>query len=1592
MIKKYKNKIITAIASIAFLTIIYVLIGNVYSLYNPSKSQYMNAKAESLLGKSLDMNGAFWNDLDKQGNLTCFWHKQTGSGISNQIHSVFDIGFDVAKGSIKVESVMNESPRESKTSYANGSNTSIGRLAAETSRDGNSFYVQNALYEAIKEGVVVNESAIKNEMEWAGTGTKNPASQAEIDEYNNYKKISDITKGTTEEKEKQVTINNTQYTIMGPFTISFAGKGINSITVSSAKWTSSSNKEIYWSSSESTDKKDWSNKFNEAKSGKYTLDGKQFFLAVETSKLPDDGNYTVSIKQESLKYYNARIAVCVGATQQQAGLYVYDNTPHTVDGEVSWTLKRKGLKTLIISKVDEKSGKELSGAGFKIYAELKDGTKGWVSGDAKAKKTYGTTATEYLAKTEIKNLKYGTYYIYETKAPDNCALSEQTGYKQASNGSTDLTGDWVFVGSQALQPGSGSKITVKITNKSLATTEIIKKDKTTGMVLSGGKFKLYAVLNDGTKGWISGDAAGDKTYGDTATEYPSSTKIEKLKYGTYYLYETETPSGYDITKQDGYKQAAEGSSSLTGDWVYLGNKVIDINFPEDGTFKFEADNKKVVGGIEGDVWVDNPDRKDNQINHIYDGQQSNDKVKEGITVNLYDANNTLLATTKTDANGHYKFTEKNAVSSNDKDIYYWDLKGAYVEFIYNNKTTYNENGTVKERGYVAVNPFTGTDAKVNSKAQEYTMTKEKLDDNNLTGTDGANPGKAVTNKAVVSLDNEQLVKENERIYEKIKNNSATADDLKDAALVYYYDEATYKVSNINLGLLEQYDADYTVDENLAYIKVNMKGYTYTYKYGDAPVSESKYIPTVNEQNSSKSYTGKIYPTDIAYNVASQTEELKVYVVYSIDVKNTETMYEDDLYTEERLYLESLVNEYDTKRYVLCNNENNTDKTDFALWKDDGNGKASYDVNNENSVYRNGMGKQETKTSYIQYKIKEEALKRILEKKVTEGELEEAPTVATALGYHEYLRTDNVWVHNESVRAFDGAKGTNIYPVTSESNSKKYYVHKTISKSRKSSALYLKLSLGERRKISGTVFEDTKTEQSQNDKTNLGNGKIDDNEKNRAQSVTVELLDADKSKPTTLYVEEYNNNQLNVSQPEAKTTTQVGGTYEFEGVVPGYYYIRFTYGDGTQKMILADGTSKNIRLDDYKSTIINTEADGAGDTIKNAVEAKIDAQALKNIVGEDGKGVLKQTENQKKILEWYKYLNNSNYSTAVDDLTQRSKFDNYKFSEDGKVYDASGNLVSDTDYPANVYAYTPMAGISIENDVNTSTDVQKDTDTQKPNFGGFNFGLIEQPETKIQLQKIITNIKFTTQTGTTIVSANPTDRTATYLTALDKITGGSQNVKMELDQNLIYGSALETTYQLTIENDSDIEYIEDEGSEDYGKYYYYGDKNSPTAHLKAVKVNEVIDKLDKKYNYDSKQETSEATIEHKIDGTTETKTIKIKQNTSDGSTETTNSLSITEWKELESKATETMSYTVTSLLSKDNDTSYKNTARVTSISLDKLTPLRSDFNWSKASSSAVLAITPPTGSDKRPIYWVAGTIGLIVLAAGIVFIKKKALKK
>ena len=227
-------------------------------------------------------------------------------------------------------------------------------------------------------------------------------------------------------------------------------------------------------------------------------------------------------------------------------------------------------------------------------------------------------------------------------------------------------------------------------------------------------------------------------------------------------------------------------------------------------------------------------------------------------------------------------------------------------------------------------------------------------------------------------------------------------------------------------------------------------------------------------------------------------------------------------------------------------------------------------------------------------------------------------------------------------------------------------------------------------------------------------------------------------------------------------------------------------------------------------------------------------------------------------------------------------------------------------------------------------------------------------------------------------------------AFDKVTGGSKSARMEMDQNLLYGSNLATTYEITLENRSEKDYVEKENSTEYGHYYYYGEKTE-TAEAKAVIVNEVVDTLDDKYKLDT-PETKITGTKYKT-GNKENGTpieVSITKKKPDGSTETTNTISMTEWGKLEQGKSESVTYTVSSLLSSDDDLSYTNKAQITSITLDKLTTLNSQFKW--GNDTTTITLSKPTGADKRPIYWVAATIGLIVIATGIVFLKKKVLKK
>ena len=62
-------------------------------------------------------------------------------------------------------------------------------------------------------------------------------------------------------------------------------------------------------------------------------------------------------------------------------------------------------------------------------------------------------------------------------------------------------------------------------------------------------------------------------------------------------------------------------------------------------------------------------------------------------------------------------------------------------------------------------------------------------------------------------------------------------------------------------------------------------------------------------------------------------------------------------------------------------------------------------------------------------------------------------------------------------------------------------------------------------------------------------------------------------------------------------TQEDGSYTLTGIVPGKYYLRYTYGDGTQKIYDTSGNevSSDVNVRHYKSTIVTSNV--AKDALK-----------------------------------------------------------------------------------------------------------------------------------------------------------------------------------------------------------------------------------------------------------------------------------------------------------------------------------------------------------------------------------------------------------
>ena len=1178
---------------------------------------------------------------------------------------------------------------------------------------------------------------------------------------------------------------------------------------------------------------------------------------------------------------------------------------------------------LEIIKQDKQTKEALKGAEFKVFIGSEDKENSWLGVDKTGAYIYNASyqnATKFVTdengKITIKNLKAGTQVrIYETKAPQGYDLKAQEGYDKAYNR--------VYCNNKVYTVKKSETVTINLVNNRTGDLEIIKQDKQTKEKLKGAQFKI-SVNAEGNKSkntWLKQNNDGTYSY---TTSYADATafttdkdgiiKIERLEPQKYFIYETKAPAGYEIASQENYDSKNE--------WVYCGSKDVASG----SKVEVPLQNAKLIS-LQGYVWIEKPGSKANEYNDILDNGE--DIITDKVTITLRNKSNNEIVAKDPKIVKAKTYNGVEVLCYKFEKIDYNKLKDYYVHFDYSKD--YKDYITVASNFDVAE----GSKA-LSDNVPDY--------DKDLIGM--ATTYKGSKDEAKYGL-----------------SGLATK----------FYNESTYTLENINLGIKQLPDTPFTISENMAYVDLKIKGYNYRYIYGGTG-DKLRAVPTVKFQSKTdkECYTRAIYPADILYeNPSDKTQELQAFATYRIDVTNNTKLDVPYLYQEKTLNVTKVTNKYDTNRYELAdNNWSTTDKADVVQMKPEYLQKQYYDDYSKGNGIQNEDEKN-NKYAYITFKVKSEAIKGVL--KVADGTIEDFPTEASVTAYHKYTRIDSSWNNNIT----------------------KTQTHYTTEKVQNDEAPYMCIiGSEENRTLSGTVFED---KDSKDNGELVGNGIYDETE-NKVTGVEVKLGNYDGSGkfiPTELYqVDENGNNILNDKneRPIASMKTEqleVDGKkqikYSFEGVVPGEYYLQFTYGDGTQKIVDSNGNVvvDNVSSNNYKSTIVTDEIRKAFETDYNPTEAT-----------------------------WYIGLDKE-YNLAVDDIEQVKNNNNGKYTLTSSTLetrkDANGDAVT---------AQTPEFSIRIEDTMQTEGNTEQDYISEIKNM---DFGIIEIPKTRIDISKKITNIKLTLQNGQVLLEGNPRTQNIVYTTDLDgKTEGGSTYVKVELDSEHIYGGTLEIKYQIAIENNSDIDYIEKEGSATYGNYYKYGEKTKD-AQEKTVKIDQVFDYLDPKVSYVSNEggkvtqiNISELKKKNEDSLTDDEKeTLKlVKAQEDDKELQFAKILEITDWgnglnsSKGESKDNSTKAVTINAnkiLSSQEDDLEFINIAEIAKITTQPITLANVELPQAQATESTTirttlgetpevkLTVTPSTGGDRSILYIAVGTIALVVLAGGIILIKKKVLK-
>ena len=354
-------------------------------------------------------------------------------------------------------------------------------------------------------------------------------------------------------------------------------------------------------------------------------------------------------------------------------------------------------------------------------------------------------------------------------------------------------------------------------------------------------------------------------------------------------------------------------------------------------------------------------------------------------------------------------------------------------------------------------------------------------------------------------------------------------------------------------------------------------------------------------------------------------------------------------------------------------------------------------------------------------------------------------------------------------------------------------------------------------------------------------------------------------------------------------------------------------------------------------------------------------------------------------QWYKTDVDTRWTDAVDDYETRLAID----QELTEITNSTETTIDKMD------STTPPMEFGVEYET-TYTASAGDRYTYR--VENIDFGIVERARQEVELTNQLRTIKVTLANGQTLVDARVTDdgqlegqtSGVIYLPPSPNTTPSNGLLRIEMDSEIMEGARLEVGYEIKVQNNSEVEYLSE-------NYYKYGiiEGNPVTITPKAI-----VDYVDSDWSFDQSTNPDWEAIQKddsRIDLSEEVMTSTTIDNTTILYTEALSGYALNP-----TENAQVMLY-LSKLLTTSGDIELDNEAELVKVEKTGGSNLNSiPGNYVPGTGPSVegdddmaetVIVTPNTGENMNYIIPTIGIVAaFVIIGVGIVFIKKKVLKK